>query len=1210
MKMIIYFHIFSIHCARRKISLASSDHSHTIQLAKPNRPGNVPCFVGGLLPRRDVGNQEDYSLAMLTLFRPWRSGEELKAVDQTWEAAFSSHVFTDRQKQLMDFFQIRYECNDSRDDFHAQRRKANTAKNPIFGQFASELDAQHGEDEATASWNEKDVTAALEATWDEIGRTALNKLGQMIQIEKILDSVGWSKPLASPTGEGLPAFVHGKQKTGSEWKSALAEKRSAVLENKRRLITNTRPENAESDSAQSGPFPVYNVDAVEIIDKAYLDIEYKAATQEIRETLDKTVADFTLNEEQERAFRIIANHSVDPTATQLKMYIGGMGGTGKSQVIKALTSFFNSRGQSYAFMILAPTGSAAALVAGSTYHSVLGFGGGDGSGGGVNESQGTISAVREKLANVKYVFMDEISMVDCNDFYHISAQMSRALNIHTEAFGGMNMIVAGDFAQLPPISTKGPALYSHNVSTILSTTNSAREQNASMGKALWHQFSVVVMLRQNMRQKTQSVRDAKFRTALENMRYKSCTDEDIDLIRSRIVGPSNPDVDLSHPNFRYVSVITALNSQRDRINDIGCEKFAKDTNQELRLFYSVDKWRSDSEGKKTRKKVVDPVRTSNAIAPSLQEKLHQLPPGATAHLPGLLKLCIGLPVLIKKNEATELCVTNGAEGTVAGWQSRTIPDSDKETLDVVFVKLTNPPQTVQLPDLPENVVPVAVQKAPIRCDMPNDGKVNLMRGQVPLIPNFAMTDYGSQGRTRIYNVVDLRNCRTCQSIYTCLSRSASLDGTVLVQDFDASKIQGGLSGYLRQEFRELELLNEITRRRYCRLLPEALLGENRTNLIHQFWDVVGKSYRPEGVHPSIAWSDEAPLTLSGMDQPNSKDGLPTNPANESSSLGKRKYDSISSNTNYVVAQGTEKLTGTNDLPAPKQIIKRRKTTQDGGNVLGPANKGLVWDGDTWSCAYDSVLTILFQVYNSHKETWLDEVRDINDYFRILTEEWNKISGDNQLTHLEDGRRRLQLKLHETKPQHFPMNDSEGTDINDLVQNLFNSSIVPHSVKYRCRKCQRMRSEKKINVPFWFMSRDSDRTVAAELKKQWCRETGGVCSRPDCSGRLMCNTAFDVTPLPFIIISLTNAEELPRLKIKHTITIGEDDNRYNYKLKGIVYHGLNHFTCRIVGDKGDVRYHDGMETKRETLQEVKLTQLSNVFEAKNRKAAVLIYSKIF
>ena len=70
---------------------------------------------------------------------------------------------------------------------------------------------------------------------------------------------------------------------------------------------------------------------------------------------------FMLNSEQERAFKIVANHVVTPGAEQLMMFLGGMGGTGKSQVIRALMHFFKSRNESHRFVVLAPTGTAAAL---------------------------------------------------------------------------------------------------------------------------------------------------------------------------------------------------------------------------------------------------------------------------------------------------------------------------------------------------------------------------------------------------------------------------------------------------------------------------------------------------------------------------------------------------------------------------------------------------------------------------------------------------------------------------------------------------------------------------------------------------------------------------------------------------------------------------------------------------------------------------------
>ena len=54
------------------------------------------------------------------------------------------------------------------------------------------------------------------------------------------------------------------------------------------------------------------------------------------------------------------------------MYLGGMGGTGKSRVIEALSNFFAARNEAHHFVIVAPTGTAAALLGGSTYHYMFG----------------------------------------------------------------------------------------------------------------------------------------------------------------------------------------------------------------------------------------------------------------------------------------------------------------------------------------------------------------------------------------------------------------------------------------------------------------------------------------------------------------------------------------------------------------------------------------------------------------------------------------------------------------------------------------------------------------------------------------------------------------------------------------------------------------------------------------------------------------------
>ena len=55
------------------------------------------------------------------------------------------------------------------------------------------------------------------------------------------------------------------------------------------------------------------------------------------------------------------------------MCLAGMGGTGKTQVIKALICMFECRNESHRFIVVAPTGNTTASVGGTTYHSMFGI---------------------------------------------------------------------------------------------------------------------------------------------------------------------------------------------------------------------------------------------------------------------------------------------------------------------------------------------------------------------------------------------------------------------------------------------------------------------------------------------------------------------------------------------------------------------------------------------------------------------------------------------------------------------------------------------------------------------------------------------------------------------------------------------------------------------------------------------------------------------
>ena len=117
------------------------------------------------------------------------------------------------------------------------------------------------------------------------------------------------------------------------------------------------------------------------------------------------------------------------------------------------------------------------------------------------------------------------------------------------------------------------------------------------------------------------------------------------------------------------------------------------------------------------------------ILPRLQQVLWEQPPASSdKHVARKLTLCIGLPVMLKYNDATECCITKGAEASVAGWQTSKGPEG-QIVLDTLFVKLKNPPKAVKIDGLPENVVPITRHVTATMCSLPNDNTIPLSRDQ-------------------------------------------------------------------------------------------------------------------------------------------------------------------------------------------------------------------------------------------------------------------------------------------------------------------------------------------------------------------------------------------------------------------------------------------------------------------------------------------------
>ncbi|KAJ7270165.1 hypothetical protein B0H12DRAFT_959400, partial [Mycena haematopus] len=169
--------------------------SHCVTCNFGNLYTMIPNFIGGSIPRSDKGDRAAYCMTMLTLFKPWRSPTDLKDIVSTWDQVFKEHTFTKHQTQLMKNFDIRYECNDARDDHFAQMRKkmqeAKVGGNDLWpagflsykDKFAEDLnDFDYGSDDDGVNDIDDDV---------EKGPRTLRMLAEAKDISNIMQTSGW-----------------------------------------------------------------------------------------------------------------------------------------------------------------------------------------------------------------------------------------------------------------------------------------------------------------------------------------------------------------------------------------------------------------------------------------------------------------------------------------------------------------------------------------------------------------------------------------------------------------------------------------------------------------------------------------------------------------------------------------------------------------------------------------------------------------------------------------------------------------------------------------------------------------------------------------------------------------------------------------------------------------------------------------------------------
>lgn len=273
------------------------------------------------------------------------------------------------------------------------------------------------------------------------------------------------------------------------------------------------------------------------------------------------------------------------------------------------------------------------------------------------------------------------------------------------------------------------------------------------------------------------------------------------------------------------------------------------------------------------------------------------------------------------------------------------------------------PTPVQLDGLPENVVPISADQYTLPCTFPNGKAKYFNCTQVYVLPNFAMTDFNSQGRTHLYNVCDLNNCRSHQSVYTCLSRGSTYDGTLLIQGFHDGMLKGGMSGDIQQEFRDLEILDEITKLKFHEQLLKHIYGESCNALIHAYRSNIGTDHVPSKVHFSLTWSKEDQYEVAEVTdqdafgfqyvgteqekhmQQNNK--VTKRPAKTTSA---KKVDM----SKYISAKGSQQLTNVNEV-----IVEHTSKAEETTTSIVATNQK--------KCRYKEVETDSIQTVQSKKQ---------------------------------------------------------------------------------------------------------------------------------------------------------------------------------------------------------------------------------------------------
>lgn len=162
-----------------------------------------------------------------------------------------------------------------------------------------------------------------------------------------------------------------------------------------------------------------------------------------------TLARVCLSEEQRKVLNLVTEESKS-------VFFTGSAGTGKSvllrEIIKTLRVKYKSQPDRIA--VTASTGLAACNVGGVTLHSFAGIGLGKEDIPILVKKIMRNPKAKNRWLRTKVLIIDEISMVDGELFDKLEG-IARTVRGNGRPFGGVQLVITGDFFQLPPVPDSG-----------------------------------------------------------------------------------------------------------------------------------------------------------------------------------------------------------------------------------------------------------------------------------------------------------------------------------------------------------------------------------------------------------------------------------------------------------------------------------------------------------------------------------------------------------------------------------------------------------------------------------------------------------------------------------------------------------------------------------------------------------------------------------